>query len=196
MWLPIVVGENEVPDDNDGSRRRTLPRGRKGKEAQLKVEKGTTIKHIRLELYEMFKVSPLSQRLLFKGRELSSDETIGGIGVLLGDHINLVEVVEVDDFEIGGGHGDEGFGGTALVGQKCESESASRARRVQLQRWLGQADISVPALYTVERSQRIHMRCVWPPHLRPEHVTTQSRNVGDRATMCITTKSLCICIAL
>lgn len=119
MWLPITIGETTVPSDSDGSRRRTLPRGAKGKEAQIKVTKETTVKHIRMELYELFKVSPMSQRLLFKGRELDADETVGSVGVLMGDYLNLIEVHEIDD-DNDVVMGDEGFGGTALVGQKCE----------------------------------------------------------------------------
>ncbi len=119
MWLPIVVGENTAPINNDGPRRRPPPRGKRGKEAQILVEKRTTIMDVQLQLYDLFKIAPFSQRLFFQGRELNREETIGGISVLMGDHFNLIEVVEVDDdFEIAA-H-DEGFGGTALVGQKCE----------------------------------------------------------------------------
>lgn len=120
MWLPITIGETSVPSDNDGSKRRTIPRSVKDKEAQIKVTKDMTVKELRWELYEMFKVSPMSQRLLFRGRELDASETVGSMGVLMGDHLNLIEVVEVDcDADIVMA-GDEGFGGTALAGQKCE----------------------------------------------------------------------------
>ncbi|KLT43767.1 hypothetical protein CC85DRAFT_284275 [Cutaneotrichosporon oleaginosum] len=121
MWLPIVVGENEGPTSNDWTRRRPPPRGRRGKEAQILVTKRTSIVEVQMELYEMFKITPFSQRLTHHGRELDRQETIGGIGVLMGDHFNLHEVVEVDnDFGMIVEEG-EGFGGTALVGQKsCE----------------------------------------------------------------------------
>ncbi|BEI93443.1 uncharacterized protein CcaverHIS019_0510710 [Cutaneotrichosporon cavernicola] len=120
LWLPIAVGENAAPSNNDGTKRRAPPRGRRGKEAQILVTKNMSVMEVQMELYEMFKIPPLSQRLLFQGRDLDRQETIGGIGILLGDHFNLIEVVEVeDDFEMV--VGDEGFGGTALVGQKsCE----------------------------------------------------------------------------
>lgn len=120
MWLPVAVGENTAPSNNDGTRRRAPPRGKRGKEAQILVTKRTSVMDIQLELYEMLKIPPFSQRLLLQGRELDRQETIGGIGVLMGDHFNLIEVVEIhdDDFEML--VEDEGFGGTALVGQKCE----------------------------------------------------------------------------
>ncbi|GMK59688.1 hypothetical protein CspeluHIS016_0802940 [Cutaneotrichosporon spelunceum] len=120
MWLPIVVGENVAPSNSDGTKRRAPPRGRRGKEAQILVTKNMSIMDVQLELYDMFKIPPFSQQLLFQGRELDRQETIGGIGVLIGDHLNLIEVIEVDD-DIEMVAGDEGFGGTALVGQNLRA---------------------------------------------------------------------------
>lgn len=140
MWLSIVKGrgnsrEQSVPATSSGTRR-TRGNASLAAKWQVEVTKDTTVKWIRTELYAMTKISPLSQRLYYGDRELDPSDTIGGIGVLHGDHISLEEVLDVVDL-VGDDDDDNGagFGGTALVGRICELGTVLAA------------DISVPAVH-------------------------------------------------
>lgn len=120
MQLTIVMGLDTAPKATtaaSSTRSRRLGTTR-NKQTQLNVTKQTSVKDIKLELYPVLGVGPLHQQLYYQGRELGSDETVGSIGLLAGDHLNVVEIVEVEDFEAAAG--EEGFGGTALVGRLGE----------------------------------------------------------------------------
>ncbi|WOO83634.1 Ubiquitin carboxyl-terminal hydrolase 48 [Vanrija pseudolonga] len=116
MQLTIVMGLDTVPTATksaSSTRSRRIGTTR-NKQTQLDVKKNTSVKDIKVELYPILGVGPLHQQLYYRGRELASDETVESIGLLAGDHLNVVEIVEVEDFEAAG---EEGFGGTALVGR-------------------------------------------------------------------------------
>ncbi|KAL1405904.1 hypothetical protein Q8F55_007584 [Vanrija albida] len=116
MELTIVVGMDTAPTPTSTwlSTRSSTRRTMKNKQVQLDVTKKMNVKDIKVELYSKLSIGPLFQQLYYKGRELASDETVESIGLLQGDHLNVVEIVEVDDFEEAA---NEGFGGTALVGR-------------------------------------------------------------------------------
>nr|XP_019046681.1 hypothetical protein I302_05431 [Kwoniella bestiolae CBS 10118]OCF25611.1 hypothetical protein I302_05431 [Kwoniella bestiolae CBS 10118] len=94
--------------------------------------KNTIIKEIKVHIMNKMlgKLTPIQQKITYNGRELGSEETIGSIGFLRGDELELEEVVESDEIEEdevmlvdeveGGGtkrrrRNNEGFGGTALL---------------------------------------------------------------------------------
>ncbi|OCF31948.1 hypothetical protein I316_06331 [Kwoniella heveanensis BCC8398] len=94
------------------------------------VTKSTSVKELKVDIMRQKKLSPISQRLTYNGRELDkSDETMESIGYLAGDEIRLEELEEGDEDEIMDGDMDdvimvdrkkangrvEGFGGTALL---------------------------------------------------------------------------------
>lgn len=105
--VKVVNGKDTMPAERSGMSRT------RAKTSEVDVGKDTTIKDVKLDILHMFKISPISQNIYYNGRELDSSETIGSIGLLVGDHLNLVEVLELDD-EVEDG---AGFGGTALVGR-------------------------------------------------------------------------------
>lgn len=114
LWLPIVQGRKTVPVENLGKRRSSS----RSKQMWVEVQKDTPIKEVRLHIYETWKVSPLSQRLFLKDREVDASETIESLQIAQGDYLCLEEVEEADDFGQDGGS--EGFGGTALIGRTGE----------------------------------------------------------------------------
>jgi hypothetical protein len=79
------------------------------------VTPDTTVSAIRNMLYEKTKLSPLSQRLFYRNKEVEPTDTLRSLGVLMDEHFELeeaaevVDLVDVDD--------EEGFGGTALIGR-------------------------------------------------------------------------------
>lgn len=77
------------------------------------MTKTTTVKDIKLHALAVWKISPVSQTLFLKGRELKTEDTIESMGLVEGDHLNVIEVLEVDIDDDEGA----GFGGTALVGR-------------------------------------------------------------------------------
>ncbi|ORY26328.1 hypothetical protein BCR39DRAFT_541321 [Naematelia encephala] len=106
-----------LPKDpvNLGTKRSTRSRD---KEREFQVTKQTTIKDLKVRIYDDCGISPINQRLYYNDRELNSDDVIGALKVLAGDTITCVEVLDGDDFEQGG---IEGFGGTALSGLTVET---------------------------------------------------------------------------
>ncbi|WWC62222.1 uncharacterized protein I303_104817 [Kwoniella dejecticola CBS 10117] len=104
---------------------------RKGKgEFSFTGSKATSIKDLKVHIMNKTqgRLTPIQQKLYYQGNELSSEDTIGGISFLLGDHLELEEVVEAididgDDVEAdesciqNGRRRAEGFGGTALFGR-------------------------------------------------------------------------------
>lgn len=82
------------------------------------MSKTTTVHNIKCDVYEELRITPRSQEMYLNGRKLADDETMEAIGLLIGDHLNMVELHDVDDFGVDGA---EGFGGSVLVGRKGES---------------------------------------------------------------------------
>ncbi|OCF60862.1 hypothetical protein L486_00506 [Kwoniella mangroviensis CBS 10435] len=100
---------------------------------QYEGTKDTFIKDIKIHIMDKTggRLTPIQQKLSYHSRELGSDETIGSIGFLKGDELELEEMFEavdigdddeVDVAEEGGGNAkkkkrrvNEGFGGTALL---------------------------------------------------------------------------------
>lgn len=104
-------------DDSTGSvslpMRRQSSR-RKKKSFTVPITRQTTIKDVRLEVYKSFGISPISQQLWYDGKELSQPgHTMDQVGMVQGGE---VRVVELEEEEVKG-EGEEGFGGTALLGQ-------------------------------------------------------------------------------
>ncbi|WWC94448.1 hypothetical protein V866_001294 [Kwoniella sp. B9012] len=105
----------------------------RSKRYQYEGTKGTSIKEIKIHIMNKTggRLTPIQQKISYHGRELGSDETIGSIGFLKGDELELeemVEAVDIDDDEVEvvqdeNGDGvkkkkrrvNEGFGGTALL---------------------------------------------------------------------------------
>ncbi|WVQ99731.1 hypothetical protein IAU59_006873 [Kwoniella sp. CBS 9459] len=112
------------------------------------ITKSTSIKELKVQIMRQKRLSPISQRLIYDGRELDrSDETMESIGYLAGDEIRLEEIEEGDEDEIMDGDlndvmvggtkrkangGMEGFGGTALLSRiacpACTFENDGHAR--------------------------------------------------------------------
>nr|XP_031859483.1 uncharacterized protein CI109_005131 [Kwoniella shandongensis]KAA5526555.1 hypothetical protein CI109_005131 [Kwoniella shandongensis] len=86
------------------------------KEIKVEASKSTTIKDLKVEILQETRIVPILQKLYYKGQELGSDETLGGIGYLKNDEIRLVEIEETGEMgEDVRPNGGEGFGGTALL---------------------------------------------------------------------------------
>lgn len=86
----------------------------KAKSIDVQASKATSVRDIKVEILQQKRLTPILQKLLYKGRELDSEETLDSIGFLAGDEMTLIELEE--DEEIGD-HvrpTGEGFGGTAL----------------------------------------------------------------------------------
>ncbi|WWC89000.1 uncharacterized protein L201_003917 [Kwoniella dendrophila CBS 6074] len=97
----------------------------------IEAKRETSIKDIKVEIMNRTKgkLTPIQQKIYYKGRELASDETIGSLAFLLGDELELVEAVEIEAIDIDGdedgdelalvassrSRSNEGFGGTALL---------------------------------------------------------------------------------
>lgn len=112
LWLPIVNGLDAKPTTTG---RTTKSRT---KQVQVEVAKHTTVHDIKCDIYDELRISPKSQEMYLNGRKLDENDTMESIGLLIGDHLNMVELEDVDDFVV---DEVEGFGGSVLVGRKCES---------------------------------------------------------------------------
>jgi hypothetical protein len=117
MCLIIVKGrgadvDHTAPPTTGTGRTRATARS---KQFDFEVTPDTTVSAIRNMLYEKTKLSPLSQRLFYRNKEVEPTDTLRSLGVLMDEHFELeeaaevVDLVDVDD--------EEGFGGTALIGR-------------------------------------------------------------------------------
>ncbi|WWC69883.1 uncharacterized protein I206_103826 [Kwoniella pini CBS 10737] len=122
-------------------------RTRKGKsDFTFTGTKETSIKDLKVHIMNKTqgRLTPIQQKLYYKGKELASEDTIGSISFLLGDHLNVEEIIEDIDIdsdvvEIERSHNngrEEGFSGTALFGRipcpDCTFENDGAARSCEM----------------------------------------------------------------
>jgi len=114
------------PRTTGGTRQsKRIRQGRDRREnMRLSISKSTTVKDIKIQLHESFKIPTICQRLFYKGQELQDNTvTVESLGILMNDTLDLKEEAENEDSLSNSQEGratkrrkeEKGFGGTLLA---------------------------------------------------------------------------------
>ncbi|EGO18657.1 hypothetical protein SERLADRAFT_418842 [Serpula lacrymans var. lacrymans S7.9] len=112
----------------------------RGETRRLTIYKSTTVKEIKIMLYEQLKIPTIYQRLFYRGQELQDNlATVQSLGILINDILDLQEELE-DDNNLNVSNGEakrgfaeeKGFGGTLLSGLPTDRSSSSEREQTPL----------------------------------------------------------------
>ncbi|KZO97701.1 hypothetical protein CALVIDRAFT_535804 [Calocera viscosa TUFC12733] len=97
----------------------------RGVKKTMTIRKGDSVKEIKVQLFDLFSVPTIYQRLFHGGREITdlNEQTIADLGILAQDTISLLEIKPIDEDDDGEDRPKKkrreegrGFGGTLLGG--------------------------------------------------------------------------------